>query len=382
MARYSVQTTTLTWDPESGWSPDPATVPTQSGRTLALAFCAPDSEPPLDDLRSALGDVDLVACSTAGQILGREIDLAPVVAAVLVFDDARVSTVHRKRDMGAQETGAAIGAELAGSSPSGDMAGVLVFGGGLDINGQALVRGMAETLPTGTLLSGGLAADGDRFEHAWVYCNGESGPDVVAAVAVFGSSVHFSNGSEGGWDGFGPRRTITRSDGNTLYELDGQPALPLYKEYLGERADELPASAMLFPLAVSQGDGDTPLVRTVLNIDEDDQSMTFAGDVPEGWQARLMWTTKDDLIDGAEEAALNAHASAAQFALAISCVGRRLVLSMRTEEEIDSVVDTIGETVPLVGFYSYGEITSINGMYALHNQTMTITTIREDGGAA
>lgn len=373
-----MQTTTLTWDPQAGWSTDPSSVRTRPGSTLVLAFCDPDSTPPLDELRSMLGGVDLIACSTAGQILGREIDAAPVVAMVAVFDSATVTTVCRERDQDDTDTGAALGEELSGRAGDDEIAGVFVFGGGLDINGQALVRGMDQTLPSGTPLSGGLAADGDRFEHPWVYCNGEGGPRTVCAAAIVGASVHFNHGSEGGWDGFGPRRTITRSEGNTLYELDGQPALTLYKQYLGDRAAELPASAMLFPLAVTEGNDDVPLVRTVLSIDEDDDSLTFAGNVPQGWSGRLMWTTKDDLIDGAEEAAANAHEDHAQMAIAISCVGRRLVLGNRTEEELDGVVDSLGDATPLIGFYSYGEITSINGEYVLHNQTMTITTIRED----
>ena len=69
-----------------------------------------------------------------------------------------------------------------------------------------------------------------------------------------------------------------------LYELDGRPALALYKEYLGDRASGLPATALLFPLAVrSDRSATRRTVRTILGIDEEQQSMTFAGDVPEGW---------------------------------------------------------------------------------------------------
>ncbi len=195
--------------------------------------------------------------------------------------------------------GAQIGAELAAAAADRTIAGVLVFAGGLTINGSALVDGLAGSLPPGTSISGALAGDGPRFERTWVHSNGRSGEDCVAVVAVMGDSVRFGHGSQGGWEGFGPERTITASDGNVLYALDGQPALTLYKQYLGQRAGELPSSALLFPLTVWSPSDGTSLVRTVLSVDEADQSMTFAGDVPEGWSARLMWTGLDRLIDGA-----------------------------------------------------------------------------------
>lgn len=375
----NVQTTLLKWHPQHGWSDDPSNIDTRPGGSFALAFAdsRTDVSAVLAQLRADLGGIDVVACSGAGQILGHDLDPAPLVAAVVTFDTATVRTVHMNRDRHSEEIGAAIGEQLAGPADGEPIKGALVFGGGLDINGQALVAGIGQTLPAGTALSGGLAADDDRFETTWVYCNGETGPSLVAAVGVYGGSVTFRNGSQGGWDGFGPRRTITRSDGNVLYELDGQPALALYKQYLGKRAAELPASALLFPLSVVSPEGGTEMVRTVLAIDEDAQSMTFAGSVPQGWFGRLMWTTKDDLLDGAAEAGALGAQPDAGLAVAVSCIGRRLVLDSRSDEEIDCILEEIGEQTPLIGFYSYGEITPIEGVYSLQNQTMTVTTIGE-----
>ena len=187
--------------------------------------------------------------------------------------------------------GAVVGRELTSAAHGEHIAGVMVFAGGLTINGSALVGGLLRHLPPGTPVSGGLAADGPRFERTWVHFDGHTGEDCVAAFAVLGQAVSFGHGSQGGWDGFGPRRTITASEGNVLYELDGQPALALYKQYLGDRADELPSAALLFPLTVWSDNASSGLVRTVLSVDEQTQSMTFAGDVPQGWSARLMWTS-------------------------------------------------------------------------------------------
>ena len=104
-----------------------------------------------------------------------------------------------------------------------------------------------------------------------------------------------------GWDPFGPERLITRSEGNVLYELDGKSALDLYKRYLGEHSQELPASGLRFPLSLRIPGADTRLVRTILAVDEPHQSMRFAGDVPQGAYAQLMKANFDRLIDGAIE---------------------------------------------------------------------------------
>ena len=107
------------------------------------------------------------------------------------------------------------------------------------------------------------------------------------------------SGCDGGWSDFGPERRITRSEGNVLFELDGKPALDLYKTYLGERADGLPGSALLFPLSVRRGGAGETLVRTILGMDEAAQSLTFAGDMPQGGVARLMRANNDHLIGSA-----------------------------------------------------------------------------------
>jgi hypothetical protein len=186
----------------------------------------------------------------------------------------------------------------------------------------------------------------------------------------------------GGWSAFGPERKITKSKGNVLYELDGQSALSLYKSYLGAHAEKLPASGLLFPLSVKESnDSDHYLVRTLLSIDENEQSMTFAGDIQEGHVSRFMKCNDNDLINGAENAAkicLEKSAST-ELAIMVSCVGRKLVLKQETEEELDAVKKILGDKTVLAGFYSYGEICpSLNHHSSeLHNQTMTITTFSE-----
>ena len=209
----------------------------------------------------------------------------------------------------------------------------------------------------------------------------------MIGVGFYGSALKVGYGSLGGWDPFGLERTITRSKDNVLYELDGQPALKLYKEYLGEeQAKGLPGTGLLFPLRLRMKSGgkEAEVVRTILAVDEKEQSMTFAGDMPEGTQVSLMKANFDRLVDGAAGAASmsveSLGSNKAQLAILISCIGRKLVLKERVEEEIEAVRGVIGNEAAIIGFYSYGELCPVAAtekQCELHNQTMTITTFRE-----
>jgi hypothetical protein len=257
-----------------------------------------------------------------------------------------------------------------------------VISDGKCVNGSELVSGLTEHLPLGVTLTGGLAGDGDRFQETLVIWDGPPEPNKVALVGLYGNRLKVGFGSLGGWDAFGPERLITRSAGNILYELDGQPALELYKKYLGEYAKDLPASGLLFPLSLRTAAGES-LVRTILGVSETEYSLTFAGDMPQGGRARLMKANFDRLIDGAVGAAQTSYGAlgkaSPELALLISCVGRKLVLKQRVEEEVEGVRDVLGQETILAGFYSYGEISPFtpSAKCELHNQTMTITTLSE-----
>ena len=170
--------------------------------------------------------------------------------------------------------------------------------------------------------------------------------------------------------------------GNAL--VGGQPALQLYKKYLGDRAEGLPATGLLFPLSISSDDANEEnVVRTILAVDEKNNSITFAGDIPQGSRVQLMRANFDRLIDGAADAAgaidVSEYKSGPLLSIAISCVGRRLVLGPRTEEEIDAALNSMPEGTKQIGFYSYGEISPLaNGRCDLHNQTMTLTSLWEN----
>ncbi len=263
------------------------------------------------------------------------------------------------------------------------LAHVLVLTDGLKVNGSDFVAGLMKHLPEGITLTGGMAGDGARFDKTLVFHDGVPREDSIAALGLYGHRLKVGFGSLGGWDSFGPDRLVTKSKANVLYELDGQSALGLYKQYLGEHAKGLPATGLLFPLSVRSQPGETPVVRTILSVDEAAQSMTFAGDIPEGSYARLMKANFDRLVDGASGAARTSYEAIgsrnAELALLISCVGRKLVLKQRIEEEVEAVREVLGAGASLAGFYSYGEISPFTpgARCELHNQTMTITALSE-----
>jgi hypothetical protein len=355
-----------------------------SEQTLLLAFFSPRfgaDEAAFADLRRSYPRSHLLGCSTAGEIIGREIFDDSIVVSVIRFERTQLRTAYAS--VGRAEDSKAAGATLASELAGPGLKAVFVVSDGTRVNGSHLVEGLNGGLPADVVVTGGLAGDGTAFGKTWVLRDGQPQDGVVAAVGLYGEHVRIGHGSKGGWDIFGPERVITRSRDHVLYELDGRPALDLYKEYLGERAAELPASALLFPLAIRANREDANrVVRTVLAVDDNEKNLTFAGNVPTGHLAQLMRANFDRLIDGAAEAAGALRTilmgSGPTLCIAVSCVGRRLVLGERAEEEVESVVEVMDSKTQQIGFYSYGELSPYtNGRCDLHNQTMTLTAIGE-----
>lgn len=374
---------TFSYSQNSGWI-DALPADFDSQQTLVIVFGATsflDNQQPLQELAQSFPQSKLIGCSTAGEILGGMVNDDSLAGAVINFANTPLKTASAPVASAAESFSA--GQTLANKLYTHDLRGIIVLSDGLNVNGSQLVAGLNSVLPPSVTVTGGLAGDKDRFQKTWVLKDGVPGSNFVSAVGLYGNSVKIGHGSKGGWDIFGPERKITKSKSNQLFELDGKPALQLYKEYLGERAAELPASALLFPLALRANVYDEKqIVRTILSVDEASQSMTFAGDVPEGAFVQLMRANFDRLIDGASEAALmiNGNNAAADsiLSIAISCVGRRLILGERAEEELEAVMDSLPQQTQQIGFYSYGEISPYAaGHCDLHNQTMTLTTIAE-----
>ena len=352
---------------------------------LILVFGSLDhfSPPGLrESLSSAFPNAILLGCSTAGEITADGVDDGTCTITAINFEESRLCQGSTR--LAGMDDSFGAGQRLGKQLAAADLKAVLLFGPGVKINGSALVNGMSSVIGAMIPITGGLAGDGGAFKETFTLDSDGVSTDRVVAVGLCSPGLKFAHGSFGGWEPFGPTRKVTRCAGNILYELDGEPALDIYRRYLGEHAKSLPASGLLFPFSMLGEDHNAlGIIRTILGIDEANGSLVLAGEIiPDGF-LRLMHASTDKLVNGAEAAAEAAasmmHAPGESLAILVSCVGRKLVMGERVDEEVEAVGDVLGHHAVLTGFYSYGEISPFTpgASCKLHNQTMTITCLSE-----
>jgi hypothetical protein len=351
---------------------------------LVLVFGSPEHivEPGVYvHLNSTYPNADIVFSSTAGEIINDAVYDNSIVATAIQLEKNTVACVKTNIDQHTNsfETGNFLMKALFRD----DLSNIFIIADGTSVNGSELVDGINHDNQLQVTVTGGLAGDAARFEKTFTGLNEFPSQGNVIAIGFYGKNMRVGHGSLGGWDEFGHERTITRSEKNVLYEIDYKNALDLYKQYLGDYADELPGSALLFPLSIRINGSDKNLVRTILSISEEEKSMTFAGNLPEGSKVRLMKANFDKLVQASSAAAKNSavigEGRQPELAILVSCVGRKLVLNEMIDEEVQAAKDILGNNTAITGFYSYGEISPFNNgtQCELHNQTMTITTLTE-----
>jgi len=363
------------WTRNGGWDTPPLSV-ADAGLVLVFSsseyFRTPEC---YDHLRSVFPTADILGCSSSGSITGTQIHDDTVEITAVTFERGHTKVVWM--DVPAGEDQAGWSRDLVEKLERRDLSHVFVLSDGLTVNGSELARGL---VTLGVPVTGGLAGDGVEFGSTWVMANGPAAQHRVALLGLYGVTV--TSGCYAGWREFGEESLVTRSDGNVVYEVDYEPALRVYTRYLGELAKFLPGSGLVFPLSVRATLEDEPVIRTLLAVDQKEQSLTFAGDVPQGSFCRLMGTEVDRLIDSsgkAADAAMMGGKPEHALCLVVSCVGRRLVMGQMTERELQAVQKRLSPTAVMTGFYSYGELAPFRNteVCRLHNQTMTITSICE-----
>ncbi len=339
-------------------------------------------QPHIDFIKNTYPVAQIVGCSTSGEICQEEVFNESIICTAVWFENSTVEVAIER--INTMEESFIVGEKLAEKLDKEQLVHIMILSEGLNINGSELTKGLNYSLKDRISITGGLAGDQDDFLETVIIHNSAGETNLVLAIGFYGEHLKVGYGSMGGWDSFGVDREVTKSHGNILYELDGQPALELYQRYLGNHAADLPSSALLFPLSLRLKNSDNALVRTVISVNEKDGSMIFAGDIPQGEYVRLMKASSDRLIDGANDAAemskTSLRNSNPDLAILISCVGRKLVLKQRVEEELEIIREVIGNGANITGFYSYGEICPIKPFEhhcELHNQTMTVTLFKE-----
>ena len=320
-------------------------------------------------------------CSTAGEISGTTVDDGSMSLLAIGFDSPDARIEWSQADVPGIQNSFSAGAALAQGISTEGLRHALVIAPGTDLNGSALIDGVRSVLPQDCSLSGGLAGDGGTFAGTCQLTPAGVGARTAFIIGFYGPTLHIQSACEGGWKPFGPARKATRAKGNILYELDGEPALAIYKKYLGDYAADLPGSALLFPFETRSALREpTGILRTILAVDEAQGSLTFAGSIEEGGYLTLMHASTDGLALAAMAAArsLGSVGDAPRALLAISCVGRKLVMGARTEVEAEGLSDVLGPQAAIGGFYSNGEICGADlRTCSLHNQTMTVTSFAE-----
>ena len=336
----------------------------------------------ITDISSAFPKANIAYCSTAGEIYDTQVNDNTISIVAIQFDSTQIKSQSIDIDdfTNSFEAGKKL---VSGFDPHG-LRYIFVLSDGSKVNGSELVKGMNDIIGDKIPITGGLAGDGPYFESTLVGLNEQPTSGKIIALAFYGDKLKISHSSMGGWEPFGLERIVTKSISNELFEIDGKNALALYKNYLGKYIEDLPGSALLFPLSVKLNESENSLVRTILSINTKDQSMLFAGDIPEGSKVRFMKANFDRIIDAASQAAnislTDFNKINPELAILVSCVGRKLILTDRIDEEVEAVKDVLGSNTIISGFYSYGEISPLlkGTSCELHNQTMTITCLSEE----
>lgn len=365
------------------WKDYPSTLNAEKTQ-LVLAFGSSDiivNPEVYAHLKMIYPDASIVFSSTAGEIIDNSVYDNSVVATAVEFEKTTVKCVLT--NIGKHENSFETGNYLIKQLEREDLCCVFIISDGTFINGSELVNGFNKDNERQVPITGGLAGDAARFEKTFTGMDEAPSQGNVIAIGFYGKELLVGHGSFGGWDEFGHERVITRSEKNVLYEIDHKNALDLYKQYLGDYVNELPGSALLFPLSIRINGSDKHLVRTILGVDEENKTMTFAGNLPEGSKVRLMKANFDKLIEASSTAAANSYNKIKDsnpcLAILVSCVGRKLILQDRIDEEVEAAKEILGGETTITGFYSYGEISPFSSgtQCELHNQTMTITTFTE-----
>lgn len=335
---------------------------------------------PYQKISAKYPNAAIVICSTSGQLTNYSLVKDTIVATAIEFEKTtiKIATYNLLEQKDLSQFEDTIRREINNE----DLTAIMVLSEGTHVNGTELVDALSKATDSKIPIFGGIAGDSRNFQKTIVGVNENAKEGEIAIIGFYGSNLKFGFGCEGGWTDFGPEREVTHSKKNILYKIGDHYALDLYKEYLGQYADDLPGSALYFPLSMKENENASPVVRTILSINEEEKSMTFAGNIPEGALVKLMKGNFDKLIDAsfsAAKATLSDLTANPQLVMAVSCVGRKIVLDNRIEEELEIMKELYGPETILFGFYSYGEISPVvtHKPCELHNQTISITAMIE-----
>lgn len=330
-------------------------------------------------LRSVYPNANIMSCTTSGEIYESELldDSISAVAISLEHSSIKVASINLKEVENSYEAGK----KLVTQFSSSNLQHVLVSCDGWLVDGSELIEGMYKDLSSNVTISGGMAGDGANFSHTLVGLNHKIEQGNIVAAAFYGNKLKVGYGNHGGWDVYGPRMLVTKCNGRIIEEINHKAALPLYKTYIGSDSEGLPGTALKYPLGLIKKGKTTPLVRTIFNVDEINQTIITGSKIAVGSEICFIRAEFDNIIKGVEQAAESAVSltdGPVELALIVSCIGRKLLFGQDIQEEIEICKKKLGRQTPVIGYYSNGEISTTDRKYAeLHHQMVTITTFSE-----
>ncbi|MBU1726010.1 MAG: FIST C-terminal domain-containing protein [Candidatus Omnitrophica bacterium] len=355
---------------------------------LAVVFSTLDYAHPtvFKTIGSLLENVPILGASSLAIISSQGIFKRGIVILLLAFsEDIHLSTACSQdiRSRPIRETGRQLADRLLSGLKNVPRDFGIFFADGLIPDSSSLLAGIQERLGRSFPLAGALASDNLAFKKTYLYFNGQVLSDSVCGM-LWGGKINFGLGIKHGWKPLGKPHSVTKSSANIVYEIDGEPAVKFYEEYLGNEPSRLKSElrhiSILYPLGIHLKGEEEYLLRNILFINEDG-SLVFQGDVPQGCVVRLMIGTKESCLMAAGKAAGEANrglkGNPAKFALVFNSVSRNILLGRQSVLELETVKEKLGENTPIIGLYTYGEqapLKSIgyHGNTYFHNQTITI----------
>ena len=357
--------------------------------SLVLLFASVrfDQETLLRGVTSVTREAPLIGCSTAGEILAEGPSRRSVVAMAIRSDTLQIACgLGVAVGENPREAGRQAAAAVSKGKPA-DPHAFLMFPDGLSGNGAEVIRGVQDVLGLSFPIAGGSAADDFGFTRTIQYFDGRAYGNSVPGILLAGP-ITVGIGARHGWQPLGKPRRVTRAEGNIVQELDGDLAVNLYETYFGKAAASLKSESLadmtiLYPMGMPIPEEEEYMLRNVLRVDRSG-SLVYAGEVPEGSEVRLMMGSKKKALEAAHRAAEQAKAALgdrpASFGLVFSSCSRSRLFGRQGEKEIQIIRQTLGERVPLIGFYDYGEqapltAAGFRGRSYFHNETLVVVAV-------
>lgn len=363
--------------------------------TIVFASVEYAQEDVIRGVRSVAPDTLLVGSSSSGEITGEgPVKRHSVVVMMIAGDEIVVhAAVGKHIQENAHQAGSDVAQQVLDAYGGEKPKFFMMFPDVLAGNGADIVRGVKTVLGDTFPIVGGASGDDFQFKQTFQYLNDEVYSGSVVGVGFSGNIV-FGVGVKHGWTPISLPRKVTKAEGSVVHEIDGLPAISIYKEYFGEEeakqleSETLAKLAITYPLGIRHEESNEYLIRDPLTVDEHG-SITCAAEIPEGSEVQLMIGSREEAIDMAEHAAKNAleqlDGATPQAVVIFNCIARQKLFGINSGDEIERIMSVLGPMVPMAGFYTYGEQAPLDGEVRdikkcnsqFHNETVVIVVLGE-----